>query len=119
MEAASRNSHTLFKKLWKALMNQPQRKILALFILLVSDSILTVYLITVGWEEVNPLMNWVIVISNVSWMAITKILIGLFSILFLFKYHKQTIKYIDWTILIYAIFLFGGLALQFIIELIR
>jgi hypothetical protein len=90
------------------------KKVLALFIIAVSDSILTVYLVVKGWGEANPLMNWYMHMTDVTCMAITKI-IGTFIILFLLYKRKETEKHLNWAIPAYLTILFGGVSIQLLI----
>lgn len=89
------------------------RKVLALFIIIVCDSILTVYLIIKGWGEANPIMNWYIQLTDVTWMAITKIVISFILLLMIHK-RDEASRQLDWVIPLYIFLLVGGIMFQFV-----
>jgi hypothetical protein len=102
----------------EAIVDSSSKKILSLFVIIVCDSMLTIYLVVEGWGEANPLMNWYMQMTSVTWMAITKI-IGSFITLFLISKRKETERYLNWAIPLYICILMGGLMFQFIWESIN
>jgi hypothetical protein len=93
------------------------KKVLALFIIVVGDAVITVYLIvTQGWGEANPILDWCMENSNVSVMAITKIVIS-FLLLFLICKKEEAERHLNWAIPFYVIFLAVGMGFQVVLHL--
>jgi len=91
------------------------RKVLLIFIAITTDAVITVWLMTQGFGEVNPIMNWVAENWSVSGMAIAKILWSLVLIAFILRW-KEFRKYIDYLIFGYFLLYVGGWLVQLIME---
>jgi len=88
------------------------RKILILFIIVVVDSLVTVYLICTGYAiEANPIMRWYMHQTSLTWMAITK-MVGSLILLYLLKNMKEANRHLDWAIPAYLFILGSAIMLQ-------
>jgi len=84
-------------------MSDFRKKILALFIIVVLDSISTIYFISKGWaKEWNPVMEWYIHMTDVTSMGISKILITMLFLMFMRRIDLSQNKSIE-TILTFGI----------------
>lgn len=93
-------------------MSSLHKKVLALFIVAVLDAVLTVGLVVHGWGEANPMLNWYMHMTDVSTMAITKIVVT-FLLLYIIYDKERAERHLDWAIPLYIVILFGGLVFQF------
>ena len=99
-------------------MTSLQKKILVLLGLIVADSLFTVYLVTHGHGEANPMLNWYMQYVGVIGMAITKIAVS--TILLILVYYGSLTKnvsekYLSWGIWAYVIIFTISFTVQFII----
>jgi hypothetical protein len=99
------------------LANSFDRKVLLIYTAIVLDAVATVWLITQGFGEANPVMNWVIKHWSISGMAIAKILWSLFLMGFVLRW-KEFKRYIDYLIIGYFLLYVGGWLIQLIMETI-
>ena len=84
-------------------MSDFRKKILALFIIVVLDSISTIYFITKGWAtEWNPVVEWYIHMTDVTSMGISKILMAMLFLMFMRRIDLSQNKSIE-TILTFGI----------------
>lgn len=97
-------------------MSSLHKKILALFIISVVDSLFTVFMISKGWaSEANPIMEWYMHQTNLSCMGITKIVVT-FLLLSLMIKQEIAEKYISCGIGIYLFMLLGPITLQLVLS---
>lgn len=94
------------------------RKVILFFLAVILDAILTVYLMTKGFGEANPIMNSLANMFSSTHMAIFKIIWTLILLMFIVN-TKEFRKYINYLIIGYAIMYFGGWLVQIIWEIIR
>jgi hypothetical protein len=97
-------------------MSSVEKKVLLLFIIVLIDSLATVYLISSGlvYSELNPIFEWIRLRSDVTFMIMVKIALSLFLLITIIK-NKYLDKHINWAIPAYLFILFGGVAIQLII----
>jgi hypothetical protein len=97
-------------------MSSVEKKVLLLFIIVLIDSLATVYLISSGlvYSELNPIFEWIRLRSDVTFMIMVKIALSLFLLIAIIK-NKYLDKHINWAIPAYLFILFGGVAIQLII----
>ena len=104
---------TYYSKLSKIHFN---KKILAIFIFIVLDAVVTVWLMAKGFGEANPVMAWVVSVTSPSGMAVGKIIWSMILIFMLLK-REEFRKYIDYLIICYFFLYAGGWWMQFILEM--
>jgi len=94
------------------------RKVILIFIAIVLDAVVTVWLMAQGLGEANPIMAWVVGLVSPVGMAIVKILWSLALLLALMR-RKEFKEYVDYLIIGYFLLYAGGWCTQFIMEIIR
>jgi hypothetical protein len=97
-------------------MHSFDRKVLLIYVAIVLDAVVTVWLMSQGFGEANPIMNWVVKRWSISGMAIAKILWSLFLMASLLQL-KEFKRYIDYLIIGYFLLYAGGWAIQLIINI--
>ena len=102
----------------KPLKKSFNRKVLLIFIAIVLDAVVTVWLMAQGFEEANPIMSWVVNLISPVGMAIGKITWSLALLLMLMR-REEFKKYIDHLIIGYFLLYAGGWCIQFIMEAIK
>jgi hypothetical protein len=95
-------------------MSSKEIKVLFLFIIVIIDALGTVYLISGGLiGESNPMLNWILQKTDVTFMAMFKIVMTLLLLISILK-SKYLELHMNWAIPTYIIILFGSVATQFI-----
>ena len=90
-------------------------KILTILLIATIDSIVTVYLVSVGYGELNPFMNWILSISNVSIMVIVKlVLFTVIPLIFLYK-MKIPERLLTFAIVAYLTLFSSAMLIQLVI----
>jgi len=100
----------------KPLRKSSSRKVLFIFIAIVLDAVVTVWLMAQGFGEANPIMSWLAGLVSPSGMAIAKILWSMLLLCMLMRL-KEFNKYIDHLIIGYFLLYAGGWWLQFAMEI--
>ena len=100
------------------LRNSFERKVFLVYTAIVLDAVATVWLITQGFGEANPIMNWVVDLASPAGMAVGKILWSLALLLILIR-KEEFKRYIDYLIIGYFLLYIGGWLIQLIMEIIR
>lgn len=97
-------------------MSPVERKVFSLFIIILIDSLATVYLISTGLAvgELNPILDWIRLNSDVTFMVMVKIGLSLFLLSAIVK-SKYANKHLKWAIPTYVFMIFGGVATQLIL----
>lgn len=91
------------------------RKVLLIFIAIVLDAVVTVYLMVKGFGEANPAMAWVAAVTSPSGMAVAKIIWSMI-LLFMLTKREEFRKYIDYLIVCYFLLYTGGWWIQLLME---
>jgi len=94
-----------------------QKKFLILLGIIIADSLFTIYLVTHGHGEANPMLNWYMQYVGVVGMAITKIVVSTVILIGVYKLDlgEFTDKSLSWGIAAYLIIFIVSFSAQFII----
>lgn len=93
------------------------KRMVTLLVIIVADSLFTVYLVTIGHGEANPILDWYMQYVGVVGMAVTKIVISTaLLILVTFLEEEEKIKkYLGWAIKCYLLIFTSCLGIQFLL----
>lgn len=93
-----------------------KKNALIMLLIIIADSLFTVYLVTCGHGEANPMLNWYMQIVGVVGMAITKIAGSTILLIVLIYFDiDNTEKYLGWGIKAYLIIFSFMFLSQFIL----
>lgn len=95
-----------------------KRKILFIFTFIVLDAVVTSWLVTEGFGEVNPVMNLVLQVSSSIYMAIIKIVWSLVLLVLIVETNKFK-EYINYLIVSYITLYIGGWLYQILWEVYK
>lgn len=93
-------------------------KILFIFTFVVLDAVVTSWLLSEGFGEVNPVMNLVLQVSSSTYMAIIKIVWSLVLLVLVVETDKFK-EYINYLIVSYVAMYIGGWLYQILWEVYK
>ncbi len=92
-----------------------KRKVLSVFTFIVLDAVATVWLLSIGFGEANPIMNLVVQISSSVCMAVVKIVWSLSLLVMIVKVNEFK-EYINYLIISYIVVYAGSWLYQILWE---